>query len=402
MQVLHLAVALFAALSGAACASGPRPPVAEVRVAFNSERILSSSATGLADIATGRRITPDDPVRVASISKLVVALGVMRLVEQGALSLDADVSDQLGWPLRHPKFPNRPISLRLLLSHQSGLTDTISYVLPLDADMRTALSNPDAWDPIHGPGETFAYTNFNFPVIAAVMERATDERFDKLMRRLVLAPLKMDACYNWYTCSDEAASHAVVLYRDGEAVRDDNKGVKPACSVTPAANGSCDLALWKPGANGAIFSPQGGLRISANDLARIGRLLLNHGELDGIRLLTPASIAQVLAPQWTFDGANGQTFEADAATDAARGFTCAYGLATQTLATPVEGCRDDLFGDSIRRIGHAGDAYGLKSGLWIDLASGTGVAYFATDVSDDDRGSRSAFTRVEENLAADR
>ena len=108
----------------------------------------------------------------------------------------------------------------------------------------------------------------------------------------------------------------------------------------------------------------------------------------------------LLSPQWTFDGVNGQTFEADAADDSTRGVICAYGLATQTLATPVVGCRDDPFGDGVRRIGHAGDAYGLKSGLWINRATGTGVAYFATDVSDNDVGKRSAFTRVEENLAA--
>lgn len=400
MQMLARAAAIFAALTATGCATTHRQPVAEVRVTFNSTGMLTTSATGFADIAANRRVTADDPVRVASISKPVVAIGVMRLVEAGQLALDDDVSVQLGWPLRHPGFPDRPITLRLLLSHQSGLTDTVSYVLPLDAELRTALSNPEAWDPAHGPGDQFAYTNFNFPVIAAVMERATGERFDRLMRRLVLEPLGLDACYNWYTCSDAAAAHAVVLYRDGEPVRDDNKGAKPACSITPPANGACDLALWKPGANGAIFSPQGGLRISANGLARIGRFLLNHGELDGVRLLTPASVDLLLAPQWTFNGGNGQTFEADAATDAARGFTCTYGLATQTLATPADGCRDDPFGDNIRRVGHAGDAYGLKSGLWIDMAAGTGIAYFATDVSDDNRGAHSAFTRIEEKLAA--
>lgn len=400
MHTLLRAAALLAAFVGTACASTTHDPIAQVRVTFDRTGVLTTTATGHADLAAGRLVTADDPVRVASISKLVVAIGVMRLVEQGQLSLDEDVSTKLGWTLRHPGFPNRPITLRLLLSHRTGLTDKTSYVLPLDASLQTALADPAAWDPDRGPGDVFAYTNFNFPVVASVMERATGERFDKLMHRLVLAPLKLNACYNWDTCSDAAVARAVVLYRDGEPVRDDNHGARPACSVTPAANGSCDLSLWKPGLNGALFSPQGGLRISANGLATIGRLLLGRGEVDGVRLLTPASIDQLLTPQWTYNGANGQTFEADSGNDAARGFTCAYGLATQTLATPVEGCRDNPFGDGVRRIGHAGDAYGLKSGLWIDPITGTGVAYFATDVSDTDHGVRSAFTRVEENLAA--
>jgi hypothetical protein len=98
----------------------------------------------------------------------------------------------------------------------------------------------------------------------------------------------------------------------------------------------------------------------------------------------------MLAPEWTFDGANG---------DHQAGFMCRYGLATHTLATRQEGCRDDPFGDGRERVGHSGDAYGLKAGLWIDRKAGTGVAYFATDVLDADKGGHSAFTRLEEELA---
>lgn len=394
-RVLPVAMAVLAT---GACASNAGRPVAEVRVTFDHAGVTTTAVSGHADIAAGRRITADDPVRVASISKLVVAIGVMRLIEQGVLSLDADVSEILGWRLRHPSFPDRPITLRLLLSHRTGLTDATSYVLPLDASLQAALADPAAWDAQHGPGDHFAYANFSFPVIAAVMEAATRERFDRLMHRLVLAPLKLDACFNWETCSESAVARAVVLYRDGQPVRDDNQGARPACSVTPAEDGSCELAIWRPGRNGSIFSPQGGLRISAHGLAVIGRLLLGSGEADGVRLLSPASVDLLLSPHWTFDGANGQTFEADADDSASDGAICAYGLATQTLATPAPGCRDDPFGDRIRRVGHAGDAYGLRSGLWIDRAAGTGVAYFATDVPDE-RGGRSAFTATEERLA---
>lgn len=399
MYQVALPICLLLVLSPlTACTTATVTPIAEVRVAFDASGIRESHTAGYADVASGRRVTADDPVRVASISKLVTAIGVMRLVEAGGLSLDADVSDQLGWSLRHPVFPDRPISLRLLLSHRTGLTDNVSYVLPLDADMRAALADPAAWDAAYGPGDRFSYANFNFPIIAAVMERATGERFDLLMDRLVLKPLGLDACFNWDSCRAETAARAVVLYRDGEAIRDDNRGAKPACSVTPTSDGGCDLGVWTPGANGAIFSPQGGLRISANGLARIGQMLLGRGKI-GARLLSPESVAVMIAPHWTYDGGNGQTFEADTGDLTAQGFFCSYGLATQTLATSVDGCRDDPFGDGVPRIGHAGDAYDLKSGLWLDFASGTGVAYFATGVPTETSGRRSAFTLVEERLA---
>ena len=178
-------------------------------------------------------------------------------------------------------------------------------------------------------------------------------------------------------------------YRERQPTKDDPASIG-ACPVTPAKDGSCDLSLWNPGVNGAIFAPQGGLRISARDLAKVGQLLLGKGKVGKVRLLKPSSVKALLAPEWTFDGSNG---------DHQNGFMCRYGLATQTLATKREKCRDDPFGDGRERVGHAGDAYGLKAGLWIDPERGTGVAYFATDVLDADTGSHSAFTLIEEELA---
>lgn len=364
-------------------------PVGAVRFAFDRRGETSVRVSGLADRATGRLLTADDPARVASISKLVVAIGVMRLVEAGTLDLDADVARYLGWSLRNPAFPERPITLRQLLAHTSSLTDTVDYVLPLDADMAKVLADPKAWDADHAPGAYFRYTNFNTPVVAAVMEKATGERFDLLMKRLVLDPMGLDACYNWAACAPATAARGVVQYRERKPTKDDPASIA-ACPVTPASDGSCDLSTWFAGRNGATFSPQGGLRISARGLARVGRMLLNDGTLDGTRILSPASVRALLTPVWTFDGSNG---------DHQGGFLCRYGLATQKLATTQAGCADDPFGDGRERVGHAGDAYGLKSGLWIDRKAGTGVAYFATDVLDADRGMNSAYTRIEEFLA---
>ena len=364
-------------------------PAATVRVTFDKKGVTSVASEGLADAAADRAITPDSVVRIASISKLVTAIGVMRLVEAGKLDLDADVSNYLGYTFRNPAFPDAPITLRLLLSHRSSLTDTIDYVLPLDGDMQKVLADPKAWDAAHAPGTYFRYVNFNFPVIAAVMERATGERFDRLMDRLLIKPLKLKACYQWDTCDDATIARGVVLYRDGKVTRDDNHGLRPACPVTPASDGSCDLSRWVAGRNGATFAPQSGLHISMPDLAKIGRLLMLGGKVDGVRLLTPASVKTMITPAWNYDGANG---------DIGEGWACSYGLGVITTANPTKGCRDDAFRDSRPRFGHLGDAYGLKSGLFVDPARGTGVAYFATDVPNEP-GTKSAYTLTEENLA---
>ncbi len=375
-------------------------PVATVRVAFDRNGITATRVYGLADKATGRKITVDDPVRIASISKLVTTLGVMRLVEAGTLELDADASNLLGWRLRNPAFPQTPITLRLLLSHRSSLSDAAGYwQTPLGGQLRDIVDNPRAWDTAHAPGTYFRYTNLNFPLVAQIMERATGERFDKLMKRLVLQPLRIDGCFNWDSCDAATAARAVVLYdSNGQPVKDDNNGRKPDCPVTTATDGSCNLARWRAGENGALFSPQGGLRLSASGLVRIGRLLLGNGSIDGKQLLTPASLQAMISPQWQYRPGNGLTYEEDSG-DAELGFFCRYGLAVQTLATPVHGCRDDPFGDGVARVGHSGSAYGLQAGVWVDRESGTGVVWFATGMPDQRNGGHSAFSAVEEALA---
>lgn len=370
----------------------PPPPsgVGYAWVAFDASGVRGSEASGLADRARTRALTIDDPVRIASISKLVVGLAVMRLVEQGKLNLDEDVSARLGWTLRNPTFAGTPISLRLLLSHRSSLKDDAGYVIPLGKSLRDAVAAPAAYDASHAPGTHFRYANLNFPVIASVMEKATGERFDRLMHRLVMQPLGLEACFNWSPCSDAAIARAVVLYgNDGAVVRDDLGGKTPACLVVSIAP-ECDLGAYVLGSNGAIFSPQGGMRVSASDLAKVGQMLLGRGQLGGKLFLSEASIDTLTQPVWTFDGTNGDTSD---------GFYCSYGLATQVLPTRVSGCRDDLFGDGRAVFGHAGDAYGVRSGLWVDRRRGIGIAYFAANNGEDPLVGRSSYRAIEEWLA---
>lgn len=375
-RIRFLILAATAFLSGCASLPRPSPPSVAIRVTFDTNRITSVQARG---------VGLDDPVRIASISKLFVAIAVMRLAEEGTLQLDTDVSHWLGFRLRNPAFPNTPITLRLLMSHRSSLRDDIDYVIPLGSSVEQALTDLKAWDAEHAPGTFFRYGNINFPVIASIMEKATGERFDRLMARLVFEPLQIDACFNWTTCSDSAVARAVVLRDEkGGVRRDDLGGKRPACPVL-SPDPACDLSRYRLGSNGALFSPQGGARISAAGLARVGQLLLRGGE----GLLGQESIATMIGPEWVYDGRNGDT---------EKGFWCAYGLAVQTLAA-APACASDPFGDGRRRIGHSGDAYGLKSGLWLDLKRGRGVAYFVTAAPDDTSRGRSGFTKVEETIA---
>ncbi|MBA3666752.1 MAG: beta-lactamase family protein [Sphingomonas sp.] len=378
-------------LTACATVTAPKRDGVRVAVSFDVAGERGASAEGIADPASGRRVTPDDPVRIASISKLVVAIGVMRLVEQGRLDLDRPVGDWLGYQVENPAFRGQKVTLRQLLGHTSSLRDhDDQYAIPLGGSLRAVLADSASWDPAHGPHAAyFAYANMNFPVVASVMERATGERFDRLMQRLVILPMRLDACFNWPTCTDARVARAIELDQDGKPVKDDLHGRRPACPVQPAADGSCELDRWHAGDNGSLFAPQGGLRISARDLARVGRMLLGQGTIDGARILTPASVAAMIGPAWRYDGRNGSN-------DGESEGVCAYGLAIHHLASGAPGCADDPEGKNRRWIGHSGDAYGLRSGLWIDRDRGVGVAYFTTGLPADPRRGRSAFTAAEE------
>ncbi len=379
------ALLALVALVGGGCATRPG---GDARVVFTADRLIAQSAHGRAGLH--RPFTPGTPVRVASVSKLVTTIGALRLVEAGTLDLDADVSIALGWRLRNPAFPTAPVTLRQLLSHTSGLVDAgENYAVPLGQRVRDAIQ-PANWSG-HAPGTWFHYTNFNFPVVAEAMEAASGERFDRLMARLVLVPLGIDACYNWATCSDATVARAAVLTdAAGVPVKDDLGGIRPPCAGVNRGAAACTLDAYRPGDNGALFSPQGGLRVSATGLARIGQLLLGDGTAGGVRLLAPATVALMQTPQWRYDGHNG---------DSEGGAYCAYGLGEQLIGL-VPGCRDDLFGDARPHDGHAGEAYHVRSGLWLDRARHSGVAFVATAVAEPaPPAADSAFTAVEHALA---
>ncbi len=374
------------------------PGVAGLAVVVADRRgVIRAEGHGLAVIGPGARaMTPATPVRVASISKLVVAVAVMRLVEAGTLDLDRDVSGWLGWRLRNPAFPDAPVTLRQLLSHTSGIDDGPGYRVPLGQTLESEMA-AGHWSA--APGTRFSYANLNYGIVATVMEAATGQRFDRLMTAQVLAPLRLDAGYNWSGVSDAAVASAAVLYRKGAdeahwnpagpwvAQVDDLHGERPGCPVA-SDGGGCDLSGYRPGTNGTLFSPQGGLRISALGLAKIGRLLLRGGEVDGVRLLKHASVTALLTPAWRAGrGTGGDTYQ---------GLMRCYGPGLQCLSGEAGALDQPVSG--ARWWGHLAEAYGLLGGLWIDPVRGRVYVYLITGTADDPARAlhRTGFTGVEE------
>jgi CubicO group peptidase (beta-lactamase class C family) len=360
---------LAAALALIAAPAAAQPP-ATVVVAFDRKTITPLIVEGLANKETGRAVVANDPVRIASISKLVMALTALRLMDEGKVDLSRDVSDYLGWNVRSPYHPQAPVTLAHLLSHRAGLSDKAGYIIPLGESLQAKFADPAAWRDTGPSGAAaFEYANLGSPLVATVLEAASGERYDRLVERLVFAPLGVKACLNWIGCDAEMQARAVTLYRDtGEVARDAPADLPPACTVPVAEGQTCDLASYVPGTNASIFSPQGGVRVGMMDLAKIGQALV---DLDRSGFLSKRA-----TELWLYAMVNAANHLPPEQTSPD---FCGYGLGTYGL-TAAPPCRDDLFGDGRERIGHGGEAYGLRSGLWVSLEDGQGIAYFTTQV----------------------
>ena len=142
-----------------------------------------------------RPALPDTVYRAASVSKFVTALGAMKLKEQGRLDLDRDMNAYFPIPIRHPKAPDTPITLRMLLSHTAGIRDGAAYNAGIakGAPLSELLRGDSFAD--HTPGTAWEYSNFGAGIAGAVMEAALQTDFETLMRETVFRPLGVEATY---------------------------------------------------------------------------------------------------------------------------------------------------------------------------------------------------------------
>lgn len=375
------------AIIAAPAAAQDTPPPATVVVSFDRETITPLIVEGLANKEAGRAVEANDPVRIASISKLIMALTALRLVDEGKVDLDRDVSDYLGWKLRSPYHPEAPVTLAHLLSHRAGLSDAGGYSIPLGESLAAKLADPAAWRDTGPSGEAaFEYANLGSPIVATALEAASGERYDRLVERLVFKPLGVKACLNWIGCGPDMEARAVTLYRHtGEIAADGPDRLPPACTIPVAEGGECSLENYVPGTNASIFSPQGGVRIGMVDLAKIGQALLAGPDSD---LLQVDTLGRLALSAW--DGETG-----------ASELFCRYGMGLQVIEQSVPGCDDTLFGRGGPWFGHPGEAYGLLSGLWFGGEGKLGFVYFTTENAPPEGGEDTGnFTAREKELMA--
>lgn len=357
-------------------------------------------------------VTGDTRFRIASVSKQFTALTIMQLVESGSLKLDDDVSQYLGFELRNPNYPDVPITVRMLLSHTSSLRDGDVYSIPPQYGVIEFFQPEGKFyeDGAHfaplgqAPGENFKYSNLNYGILGTIVESVTGQRFDEYQRAHILKDLDISGSYNPGDFSRADMEKLGVIYqkqRDGVWDEkgpwipqiDDYEGKIPDRDKVYVNNPDVretdswySLKGYKPGTNATFFSPQGGLRISFEELEHLLQMLMNRGVYEGKQVVRPDLIDEMFKIHWRYDPANpnGTTYG---------GSLEAYGLGEYLLVG--NGTSRGVKDHEVDLQGHLGEAYGLLSGVLMRPGTRDGFIYIMNGeavAEDDDPRSGGVFS----------
>ena len=392
-----------------ASADGPGTLSAGLIARGANGRIMRQIALGRAWGPAGayRPFTLDAPFRVASVSKMIATVAIIPLFSAKGVSLDSDASDHLGFRLRHPAFPDMPITPRMLLSHTSGLRNGPSYPVPLGHALSEAFLpggrhyDEGQWfgPAAYRPGAWFTYADVNFALLAQMAETLSGQRFDLFMHQTLFVPLGLDIGYNWSGVSAERRARAAAGMRwlNGAWTPQVDAPPPPFPDLFLARAKDVpgvELADYKPGTNGFLTSPLGGLRLSLKDMDRLARVFATGGKWRDRQVMNPKVIALMETPEWSLDldHPNGHTDE---------GVFQSYGLGMQTPMGRPGPAGDAFFGpDTAHWRGHLGDAYGWMTGLFWNVRDGRTLVWAIDGMPETERPAalHSTLTRPEEIL----
>jgi CubicO group peptidase (beta-lactamase class C family) len=306
--------------------------------------IIYTHSFGLKNVETQTPLTDKDIFRIASISKSFSATSIMQLVEAKKLKLSDDVSDLVGFKVRNPKFPETVITLKMIMSHTSSLNDSQGY-FTLDAINPDKNTNAAKCYNDYEPGKGYMYCNLNFNMVGTILEKHSGERFDLYVKHHILDPLGL---YGGYCVDSLDKSKFTTLYEYNTSTKQ--------FTPDPAAYNprSEEIKNYVMGYSTPIFSPTGGMKISATDLAKYMTMHMNFGAYKNGRIISKKS-SQLM-----------QTIVAE---------EVGYGLAIKTVT-------DLIPGKTMK--GHTGSAYGLYSAMFFQPDEKFGVVVITNGSNSDE------------------
>ena len=249
-------------------------------------KVLWTGAYGWANREQKIPVTNETLFQVASVSKPVTACVVMQLVEQGKLSLDADINEVLPFPVRNPKHPKGPITLKHLLTHTSGIRDNWNlledtwvkngdFPKPLGESLAAYLQPKGEYYSAKksfyqwAPGTKSQYSNVGVALAAYLAEAKAKNPFETLCQKGIFEPLGMQ----------------------GSSFR--LKGMDQTKIAMPYGFKK-KTGTFKPlGHHGYLDFPSGTLRVTAPHLARFLLSFIGDGQLDGTRILKAETVREM-------------------------------------------------------------------------------------------------------------
>ena len=291
-----------------------------------------------ADDKRGSRPVDDGTVfKVASLTKLITAVGVMQLKEAGLLNLDAPLTCGEGTPVRNPGWPDTPITLRQVMSHTSSLLGDAPYhAAPRWGEIT---QKPNRYFSKYEPGAHYEYSNLNGGILGSVIERASGQSLNAYMAEHVFSPLGVNAAYAAHLLPDPAplsrtyTSNGLVYMKAEQYLEEDRESYEDTCDPDSHYRTSV-----------------GSLYISLSGLEKIGQALACGGSAGGVRILSPRAAAEMRADQRAVRGST---------------VTCEspYGLAMYRFTAS----------DGLEWYGHQGRWEGLLVDLFVEPRSGAAV-----------------------------
>ncbi|MDJ0701205.1 MAG: serine hydrolase [Woeseiaceae bacterium] len=241
-------------------------------------------AIGKANIEEDIDADAETMYRIGSTSKMFVSLAVLKLVEEGRLSLDdklADLAPEIEF--ENPWEDTDPIRVVHLLEHTTGwddihLAEYAHNVYPPTTLKEGLDYHPHSRTSRWVPGTRSSYCNAGPPVAAYLVEKVTGQEFESYIQETFFAPMGMETMtYQW---SDVVQEKGVVSYMNGNTPQD----------------------YWH-----IIMRPSGSINASPNDMARLASFFINRGSVDGVPLVSPDSITRMEFPASTSAARAGQT-----------------------------------------------------------------------------------------------
>jgi CubicO group peptidase (beta-lactamase class C family) len=303
--------------------------------------------------------------QIGSISKPFVSTAILQLHERGLIGLDDDINDYLPFDVRHPEHPHKPITVRMLLTHQSGMSDYIdqynSYEygdtlanwlmdhvprrlkkfepLPSQGEFLEGYLTSggtyyvdEAWVSME-PGTGFWYSNVGYDLLAYLCGRVTNKTFTEYLQENVLEPLGMTS--TGFRASDFPGRQAVPHER---------------------IYGLLSRTIVKLPVYEKRYVGSGGIKTTVPDMARFLTAHINGGEIDGFQLLKPETI---------------DLMHREAVQGSADFMQVGYGMGLTRLSEEPWNFWGEKY-DMRGAVGHSGGNWGIMAQMWFVEEEGGG------------------------------